>query len=387
MRTFRLLGFVAALVLLPATPQRQAANAQAAAAKELAGLWEAKRRFGPDVGGPLIIRQVNGEWRAEIAGRGTVAKLTSDTISFALPDGKGSFEGKFAARRTKIVGHWVQPATVANGTPYASPVTLTKDKQNVWRGEVSPLHDELTFYLMIRARDDGTAAAFLKNPERNLGRFIRVDRVEREGDAVKLLAANTGEQQGRVLAEGRYDAESKILSLYVRGITFDFRRVGEGEASDFYPRGRPTVPYVYAPPPALDDGWRTASLERVGISRAGVQKFVQLLIDTPIDSVSSPEIHGVLIARHGLLVLEEYFHGEHRDKPHDTRSAAKSLTSTLFGAAVNAGVPVSVSTPVYQAMNGGFFPPGLDDPRKKSLTVEHLLTMASGLDCDDWDPK
>ncbi len=29
------------------------------------------------------------------------------------------------------------------------------------------------------------------------------------------------------------------------------------------------------------------------------------------------DVDGVLVARHGKLVLEEYFHGEHRDKLHD----------------------------------------------------------------------
>jgi CubicO group peptidase (beta-lactamase class C family) len=92
----------------------------------------------------------------------------------------------------------------------------------------------------------------------------------------------------------------------------------------------------------------------------------------------------VLIARHGKLVLEEYFHGENREKPHDTRSAAKSLTATLIGAAINAGVPLKPSSPVYQVMNGGAFPPGLE-LRKRALTLEHLMTMSSGLDCDDED--
>ena len=85
-------------------------------------------------------------------------------------------------------------------------------------------------------------------------------------------------------------------------------------------------------------------------------------------------------------MLEEYFHGEHRDKPHDTRSAAKSLTATLFGAAVQAGVPLSARSRVYQVMNGGTFAHDLE-PSKRVLTVEHLLTMSSGLDCDDSDPN
>jgi CubicO group peptidase (beta-lactamase class C family) len=127
-------------------------------------------------------------------------------------------------------------------------------------------------------------------------------------------------------------------------------------------------------------------LEHVGLSRDSIERFIQMIIDTKMDSVSVPEIHGVLIARHGRLVLEEYFHGEHRNKPHDTRSASKSLASALIGSAIQAGVPLSTSTPVYQAMNGGKFPAGLN-PRKRGLTLEHLLTMSSGLDCDDSDPE
>src|SRR4029450_12581335 len=109
--------------------------------------------------------------------------------------------------------------------------------------------------------------------------------------------------------------------------------------------------------------------------------------DTSIDSVSVMQTHGVLVARHGKLVLEEYFHGENRDKPHDSRSAAKSLTSVLLGAAIQSGVrepggaPLSAQTRVYQVMNGGKFPEGLD-ARKQKLTLEHLLTMSSGLDAD-----
>lgn len=374
-----------ALFVAVAAPLAPGARGQAAPARDLAGLWEAKRSFGPEVRGALTVRRLNHEWRAEIAGRAAVVKLEGDAVSVELPGGRGAFRGRFDARRASIVGHWIQPATVSNGTPYASPVTLVKENQNLWRGDVAPLDDALTFYLMIKVRGDGSAGAFLRNPERNLGRFIRVDRVEREGDAVKLLSAGSGGDRGRVLLEGKYYKDPETLSVFFDGAgTFDFRRVGPEEASDFYPRGRPDATYTYAPPPALGDGWPTASVEEVGLSRAGIEKFIKTLIETPIDSVGSQEVHGVLVARHGKLVLEEYFHGEHRDKPHDTRSAAKSLTATLVGASIKAGVPVSVSSPVYQLMNGGAFPAGLD-PRRRALTVEHLLTMSSGLDCDDAD--
>jgi CubicO group peptidase (beta-lactamase class C family) len=385
---FLFFGILFVFALSPAIPLIRTTSAQLNSTGQLAGLWEAKRRFGPDVRGSLIIRPTGTGWQAEIAGRVVRAKLTGNFISFELPDGNGSFQGRINSLRTKIVGHWIQPITVTGGTPYASPVTLTKERTNIWRGEVSPLDDAYRFYLMIQERNDGTVGAFLKNPEGNLGRFIRIDHIEREGESVRLSAADSATEKGRVLVEGKFDAESEILSIYFpnRGGTFDFKRVDPKDASDFYPRGHPTENYVYAPPPALDDGWQTASLEDVGISREGMEKFIQMIIDTPINSVNSQEVHGILIARHGKLVLEEYFHGENRDKPHDTRSAAKSLTATLFGAAIKAGVPISVSSPVYQVMNGGAFPPGLE-PRKKSLTVANLLTMSSGFDCDDSDPN
>jgi len=48
-------------------------------------------------------------------------------------------------------------------------------------------------------------------------------------------------------------------------------------------------------------------------------------------------------------------------------------------------VPLSAVTGL-SVMNGGSFPADLE-PRKRALTLEHLLTMSSGLDCDDADPE
>jgi CubicO group peptidase (beta-lactamase class C family) len=352
-------------------------------AMELAGLWEAKRHFGPDVRGTLLVRKGPDGWRAEVAGRSEPAHVEGDVVTAEFPDGKGSFKGKFDEKRTKIVGHWVQPRRVENGTSYASPVVLTGNGQDIWKGEVSPLDDDLTLYLLLKSRADGSVEAVIRNPERNVGRFLEGARIEREGDTVRLVAKPSPGEKPPVLAEGVYREETLRLFPPLGG-TFDFRRVKAGEASDFYPRGRPAVPYRYSVPPRVDDGWPTASLEDVGIDRKGIEKFVQMIVDTPIDSVHSQEVHGVLIARHGKLVVEEYFHGEHRDRPHDTRSASKSLTSTLAGAAIFAKLPVDATSPVYRVMNGGTFPPGLE-PRKRALTIEHLLTMSSGLDCDDRD--
>jgi CubicO group peptidase (beta-lactamase class C family) len=94
----------------------------------------------------------------------------------------------------------------------------------------------------------------------------------------------------------------------------------------------------------------------------------------------------VLVARHGKLVLEEYFHGAHRDRLHNIRSAGKSVTGILVGAVLQAGAPLRLGSPVYQVMNDGAFPRDVD-PGKRGMTLEHLLTMSSGHFCDDADPQ
>jgi CubicO group peptidase (beta-lactamase class C family) len=48
---------------------------------------------------------------------------------------------------------------------------------------------------------------------------------------------------------------------------------------------------------------------------------------------------------------------------------------------MQSGVPIRLDTPVYQTMLGSL-PPGLD-PRKKAMTMEHLISMTAGFDCDD----
>lgn len=353
------------------------------AQQDLIGLWEAKLRFGPDIRGTLIIKGIDGGLSAEIAGYSSAVTNTGDAVAFELFDGKNAFQGKFTDGRAKIVGHWTQPSN------YASPVTLTRaGSSNEWRGVVTPYEETFTLYLATKIRDDGSIGAFLRNPERNMGaNQYPVDHLEIDGQTVRLVAEAKENKPGRVLARGKYDPGTNVLSIVfpTRGGTFDFKRVPTDGTSNFYARGRlPGPKFRYTPPAAFEDGWPVASVEDVGISREGVEKLVQMMIDTPIDSIHAPEFHGILIARHGKLVLEEYFHGEHRDKPHDLRSAGKSLTSTLIGAAIKAGLPVKVTDPVYQVMNGGQFPQSLD-PRKRAMTLENLLTMSSGLDCDDED--
>jgi CubicO group peptidase (beta-lactamase class C family) len=117
-----------------------------------------------------------------------------------------------------------------------------------------------------------------------------------------------------------------------------------------------------------------------------MERLVQSFIDMNMVEADAPEIHALLIARRGHLLLEEYFHGFSRDKLHTLRSAGKSISGTVIGAAIHAGAPLRLDSRVYQVMNGGTFPAGLE-PRKRAMTLDNLLTMSSGHYCDDTDDK
>jgi len=345
---------------------------------DLSGLWTAALRFGPDIRGTLIILRQTDGWRADIAGFRVPAQSDGPTISFELPDNKGSFRGKLTGRA--IHGHWMQPRTQHSGLRYASPVTLEPSGPNAtnrWQGTITPLDDRFTVYLPLTPRSAGAYQTFLRNPERNFGRFFPVSRVELRGDSVRLIG-NMGEGE-RTLTQGIYE-DGVIWAVRLRGGAYDFSRVTDASASTFYPRGKPAPRYRYAPPLQRDDGWPVAAVEDVGISRPAIERFVQMLIEVPMDSFGSSQVHSLLIARHGRLVVEEYFHGTHRDMPHDLRSASKSWVSVLIGAAMHAGIPIRLDMPVYETMLGSL-PPNLD-PRKRAMTLEHLMSMTAGYQCD-----
>jgi CubicO group peptidase (beta-lactamase class C family) len=111
---------------------------------------------------------------------------------------------------------------------------------------------------------------------------------------------------------------------------------------------------------------------------------VQKILDGDPASRAPALVHSMLIARHGKLVLEEYFFGFDRETPHDVRSAGKTFASVMLGAAMLRGVPISPESRIYQvfAQRGPFANP---DPRKAHITLAHLMTHTSGLACNDND--
>jgi CubicO group peptidase (beta-lactamase class C family) len=89
-------------------------------------------------------------------------------------------------------------------------------------------------------------------------------------------------------------------------------------------------------------------------------------------------IHGIAIVRNGYLVMEAYVHPFRPEDRHYIASCTKSFTSALIGIALARGY---IDTIDHKLLD--FFPERTvtnGDAQKQAITLEHVLTMSSGLD-------
>ena len=133
-----------------------------------------------------------------------------------------------------------------------------------------------------------------------------------------------------------------------------------------------------------DEGFTLGSMAEAGIDSSIINK-----IDTAITNGTYPNIHSLLIVRNNKLIYEKYWRGKDqswgedlgirmqgKDSLHDIRSISKSIVSACVGIAIEQGKIKSIDQKVFD-----FFPEykKLDTGLISSLTIEHLLTMSSGL--------
>jgi len=152
-------------------------------------------------------------------------------------------------------------------------------------------------------------------------------------------------------------------------------------------------PYIYQPPGNINDGLDVSTLAEVNIDLELMEKLVN-----DINRGKFDEVHSLLVFKDNKLVFEEYFeghtfqwdapkaHGElvtwDKSTDHMVMSVTKSFTSICIGIAIDEGFIGSVHQsmfdylPEYQHLNTG---------GKDKITIEHLLTMTSGLKWDEWN--
>lgn len=93
-------------------------------------------------------------------------------------------------------------------------------------------------------------------------------------------------------------------------------------------------------------------------------------------------LHALLVFRRGRLVFERYFGGYEADMLHDLRSATKSLTALAVGSLLDDGTLPALNAPITQWLREEY---PKTAKHYDEIRVEDLLTMRTGLDCDDSD--
>ena len=90
-----------------------------------------------------------------------------------------------------------------------------------------------------------------------------------------------------------------------------------------------------------------------------------------------PQLHSLVVSHRGSVVLEHYAPKHAANRLANIKSASKSVISTLVGIAIARKLIPGVETPIVR-----WFPELRKDPdkRKQAITIEHLVTMRSGLE-------
>lgn len=137
------------------------------------------------------------------------------------------------------------------------------------------------------------------------------------------------------------------------------------------------TPSPYITPAAGTDGWKVADASQLGWKLSRLAD-----LEKAIAANEFPGVTSVVVAQQGKLVYERYFGDGAPDRLNDTRSATKSVTALLVGAAIDRHLLPSAQAKVYDYF-ADQAPWQNPSARKSAITVEDLLTMSSAWECDD----
>ncbi|MFC1980043.1 serine hydrolase domain-containing protein [Chloroflexota bacterium] len=158
-------------------------------------------------------------------------------------------------------------------------------------------------------------------------------------------------------------------------------------------QSEPSIQYTYQPPENINDGFDVGSLDEVNIDSVLIEKAVN-----DINRGKYKEVHSMLVFKDNRLVLEEYFTGHKyqwdapnhhaelvtwdKDMMHVCQSVTKSITSACIGIAIDEGFIESVHQSIFDYLPEHQH---LNTDGKDKITIEHLLTMTSGLEWMEWN--
>ena len=337
----------------------------------LPGIWRAEGMDLPALRGRVVVTRRADEWVATIGRTTGFASTWASTIAF--PNGQGTL--RFTVAGDTLTGLWIQPGSTIDSNAYATPLYFRSEGKNRWVGTLRPYVPRYKLFIEFTRNADGSLGGFLRDPIGNVGTIASFDRVTVNGSKLDIISRTHH-------YNGALSSSPDVITVAIATDTpLIFHRVTDADTVGFYPRETPEQDLRR--PSKANDGWATATLADEHIEEGGVTKIVHRLASTVPVSSRTPFVQGLLIARNGKLVLDQYFFGFDRETPHDVRSAGKSLDAALFGIALSTNPRLTVDSPAYRWLPYPSF--AHPDPRKSRITVADFFDMKSGLACDDND--
>lgn len=105
-------------------------------------------------------------------------------------------------------------------------------------------------------------------------------------------------------------------------------------------------------------------------------------VDAAIQAGEFEKVTSLIVWKDGELLHEAYYDEGGAEARRNTRSATKTVTALLVGAAIAEGHLSGVDQPLFPFFDD-LGPHENPDPRKQAAPIEDFLTMSSLLECDD----
>ena len=129
--------------------------------------------------------------------------------------------------------------------------------------------------------------------------------------------------------------------------------------------------------PLTGDDWKVSTPAEQGLDP-------MLVAELYYNAIKLENIYGLLVIKNSHLIAERYFNKGSVGQKARFQSVTKSFTSALAGIALDQGLLSSVDQKMID-----FFPKVADkitDPRKKQITIRHLLQMRAGYPWEEGHP-
>ena len=231
---------------------------------------------------------------------------------------------------------------------------------------------DYTVYLEFYKDSLGVVQAKIQSNKENRELHFLIDSVKINGNDINFDITND-----RFGISAEFDPQKNILLLSYGNAAgkrkIILTKLNPSDLKGYKPLS--DEKYVYKTPNPVDNYFKTASLEEVGINTSMLDFMPEM------NSGKYDHIHSIIVTKDNKLVFEEYFHGYDREYLHDIKSSFKSISSLLLGKAMMQGENIDVSNPILN-----YYPEYyITDTAKKEITIHHALTMSTGLKLENED--